>query len=135
MIVYDSSLDHQHTTIRKFAKRWFGPYEVRKVFHNGTYRLCEWDGTILRVPIAGKRVKVFKKPTDKEPYVIQEKTDNEEQSDEDHGDAGSEESELQLIVDIRGESEEVSDEDRYKESRTSAHTGGCVCSKGASVVV
>ena len=37
VIVYDSSLDHQHTTIRKFAKRWFGPYEVRKVFDNETY--------------------------------------------------------------------------------------------------
>ena len=36
VIVNESSLDNQHTTIRKFAKRWFGPYEVRKVFDNGT---------------------------------------------------------------------------------------------------
>mgnify|MGYP000061182129 FL=1 len=86
MIVYDSSLDHQHTTIRKFAKRWFGPYEVRKVFDNGTYRLCELDGTILRVPIAGKRVKIFKKRTDDKPYVSLDKTDNEEQSDNECGD-------------------------------------------------
>ena len=57
--------------MRKFAKRWFGPYEVRKVFDNGTYRLSELDGTILRVPIAGKRVKIFKKRTDDKPYVIQ----------------------------------------------------------------
>ena len=109
MIVYDSSLDHQHTTIRKFAKRWFGPYEVRKVFDNGTYRLCELDGTILRVPIAGKRVKIFKKRTDEKPYVILERTDNEEQSDKDRGDAESKESGLQIIVDIRGESESVTD--------------------------
>ena len=53
---------------------------------------------MLRVPIAGKWVKIFKKRTDDKPYV---KADNEEQLDEDHGDAGSEESELQLIVDIR----------------------------------
>ena len=59
----------------------------------------------------------------------------EEQSDEDHGDAGSEESGLQLIVDIRGESESVTDEGDYQVSGTSAHTGGCACSKGASVVV
>ena len=45
-----------------------------------------------------------------EPYVILDKTDNEEQSDEDHGDAGSEGSGLQLVVDLRGESEEASDE-------------------------
>ena len=53
------------------------------------------------MPIAGKRV-IFKKRTDDKPYVIQDKADNEEQSDEDHGDAGSEESGLELIVDIRG---------------------------------
>ena len=135
MIVYDSSLDHQHTTIRKFAKRWFGPYEVQKVFDNGTYRLCELDGTILRVPIAGKWVKIFKKRTDDKPYVILDKTDNEEQSDKDHGDAGSEESGLQLIVNIRGESEDATDEDGYEESRTSAHTRGCAGSEWASGVV
>ena len=50
-------------------------------------------------------------------------------------DAGSEESGLQLIVDIRGESEEASDEDGYEESRASAHTGGCAGSEGVSVVV
>ena len=122
MIVYDSSLDHQHTTMRKFVKRWFGPYEVRKVFDNGTYRLCELDGTVLRVPIAGKRVKIFKKRTDKEPYVIQDKTDIEEQSDEDHGDAGSEEIELQLIVDIREES--GTEADGYDVSGIPVHTGG-----------
>ena len=97
--------------MRKFKKRWFGPYEVRKVFDNGTYRLCELDGTMLRVPIAGKRVKIFKKRTDKEPYVTLDKTDNEEQSDKDRGDAESEESGLQLVVDTRGESESATDED------------------------
>jgi hypothetical protein len=109
VIVYDSSLDHQHTTLRKFAKRWFGLYEVRKVFDNGTYCLCELDGTELRVPIAGKRVNIFKKRTDKEPYVGN--ADDEEQSDEDHDNAGSEESELRLIVDIREESGSATDED------------------------
>ena len=134
VIVYDSSLDHQHTTIRKFAKRWFGPYEVRKVFDNGTYRLCELDGTILRVPIAGKRVKIFKKRTDDRPYVILDKTNNEEQSDEDRGHARSEESGLQLVVDLRGGSEDATGEDGYEESRTSAHTGGCAGLVGVDVV-
>jgi translation initiation factor IF-1 len=87
VIVYNSSLDHQHTTLRKFAKRWFGLYEVRKVFDNGTYRLSELDGTELRVPIAGKGVKIFKKRTDKEPYVGN--ASDEEQSDKDHDNAVS----------------------------------------------
>jgi hypothetical protein len=25
-LVYDSSLDNQHSSERKFARRWFGPY-------------------------------------------------------------------------------------------------------------
>ena len=50
-------------------------------------------------------------------------------------DARSKESGLQLIVDIRGESEDATDEDGYEESRTSVHTGGCMGSEGASVVV
>ena len=58
-----------------------------------------------------KRVKIFKKRTDDKPYVIQAEADNEEQSDEEHGDAGSKKSGLQLIVDVRRESEEASDED------------------------
>ena len=59
MIVYNNSLDHQHSSIRKFAKRWLRPYKVRKVFDNGTYWLCELDETILWVPITGKGVKDF----------------------------------------------------------------------------
>ena len=56
------------------------------------------------------------------------------QSDEDRSDAGSEEG-LQLIVDIRGESESASDEDGYQASGTSAHNGGCAGSERASVVL
>ena len=63
------------------------------------------------MPIAGKRVKIFRKRTNERPYVSLEKTDNEEQSDNDRGDAGSEESGLQLVVDIRGELESSTDED------------------------
>ena len=46
--------------MRKMVKRWFGPYIVMHVFDNATYKLCELDGTELRVTIAGKRIKLFK---------------------------------------------------------------------------
>ena len=62
------------------------------------------------MPIVGKRVKIFQKRTDDEPYVTFDKTDNEEQSDKDRGDVESEESGLWLIVDIRGESKSATDE-------------------------
>ena len=62
------------------------------------------------MPIAGERVKIFMKWTDDEPYVILDKSNKEEQSDKDHGDVEREESGIQLIVDIRGESESATDE-------------------------
>ena len=57
---YDSSLNNQHRAARKFLRRWFGPNVVKKVEHNATYRLTELDSTPLALPIAGKRIKVFK---------------------------------------------------------------------------
>ena len=48
--------------------------------------------------------------TDDVPYIALDKTDNEEQSGKGCGDAESEESGLQLVVDIRGESESATDE-------------------------
>ena len=60
VLVYDSSLDNQYTAMRKMVKRWFGPYIVMHVFDNATYKLCELDGTEVKGPIAGKRIKLFK---------------------------------------------------------------------------
>ena len=76
VLVYDSSLDNQHSTYKKVAKRWFGPYRVKHVHDNATYSLCELDGTDLKVPIAGKRVKLFKRRNANEPF------DNFEQDEE-----------------------------------------------------
>jgi hypothetical protein len=59
--VFDSSLEHQHSTVRKFARRWFGPYVVEMVNDNATYLLRELDGTLFKIPIAGKRIKVFRR--------------------------------------------------------------------------
>ena len=79
MIVYDNTLDHQRSSIWKFTKRWFRPYKVRKAFDNGTYRLCELDGTVLRVAIEEKRVKIFKKQSDVKPYVTLDNLDTKDQ--------------------------------------------------------
>jgi hypothetical protein len=67
VLVYDSSLDNQHKATRKFARQWFGPYVVTSVDDNGTYHLAELDGTRIAVPVAGKRIKAFKKRHDNEP--------------------------------------------------------------------
>ena len=80
VIVYDSSLDNQHSSMRKFAKRWFGPYVVKSANDNATYHLAELDGTRLTVPIAGKRVKIFKKRHDDEPNLDDLEEDESEQA-------------------------------------------------------
>ena len=67
VVVYDSSLDNQHRSTRKFARRWFGPYIVRSVNDNATYHLAELDGTQITTPVAGKRIKAFKRRNEAEP--------------------------------------------------------------------
>ena len=53
--------------MRKFSRRLFGPYVVTSANDNGTYHLAELDGTRMAVPVAGKRVKAFKKQNEDEP--------------------------------------------------------------------
>ncbi|KAL3694613.1 hypothetical protein R1sor_008264 [Riccia sorocarpa] len=64
VLVYDSTLENQHSTVHKFSRRWFGPYVVLAVSDNATYSLRELDGTVLRLAVAGKRVKLFKRRDD-----------------------------------------------------------------------
>ena len=62
--------------MRKFARRWFGPYVVTSANDNGTYHLAELDGTRLAMPIAGKRIKAFKKRNEDEPEPASESDDD-----------------------------------------------------------
>ena len=55
VLVYDNSLNNQHRSSRKFARRWLGPYVVTSANDNATYHLAELDGSRLVVPIAEKR--------------------------------------------------------------------------------
>ncbi|KAL3695983.1 hypothetical protein R1sor_010059 [Riccia sorocarpa] len=75
VLVFDSSLENQHSTERKFARRWFGPYVVVDVHENATYSLRKLDGTPLRLPIAGKRVKVFKRRVNTQESDFHDKKD------------------------------------------------------------
>ena len=77
VLVYDNNLDNQHRAMRKFSRRWFGPYVVTSANDNGTYHLAELDGTRMAVPVAGKRVKVFKKQHEDEPDLESVDIDND----------------------------------------------------------
>ena len=67
MLIYDSSIDNQHRSTRKCAKRWFGPYVVTNANDNATYHLIELDGTRIVTSLAGKWIKAFKKRHEAEP--------------------------------------------------------------------
>ena len=82
VLVYDSSLGNQHRATRKFARRWFRPYVVTSANDNGTYHLAELDGTRMIVPVAGKRIKAFKKRHDGEPDLGDSDGEHPEAEDE-----------------------------------------------------
>ena len=89
VLVYDSSLDNQHKAMRKFARRWFEPYVVTSVNDNRTYHLAELDGTRMAVPVAGKRIKAFKKQhEDKPDPESMDSDDNQIEADFDPEDEG-----------------------------------------------
>mgnify|MGYP000193871769 CR=1 FL=1 len=77
VLVYDSSLDNQHKAMRKFARRWFGPYVVTSANNNGTYHLAELYGTMMVISLSGKRIKAFKKRHEDEPDPDDLDSDND----------------------------------------------------------
>ena len=95
VLVYDSSLHKQHWSMRKFARRWFGPYVVASTNDNTTYHLAELDVTRIEVPVAGKRIKFFKKRHKVEPDPEMEDKDSDKDGEPDEGrtDDNSEEDE------------------------------------------
>ena len=80
---------------RKFARRWFGPYVVASTNDNTTYHLAELDVTRIEVPVAGKRIKFFKKRHKVEPDPEMEDKDSDKDGEPDEGrtDDNSEEDE------------------------------------------
>ena len=56
-------LDSSKTILgwRKLTKRWLGPYLVAEDFGNGSYRLAEFDGTVLKYSAHGSRLKKVKR--------------------------------------------------------------------------
>ena len=89
VLVYDSSLDNQHRATRKFTRRWFGPYVVQSANDNETYHLAELDGTRMAIPVAGKRIKAFKKRHDDEPDPV-DLDSNDKRSESEGGPTGEE---------------------------------------------
>ena len=81
MLVYENSLNNWRRSTSKFAKRWFGPYMVNDVNDNVTYHLAELDGTRITTPVAGKRIKAFKRRNEAESNPGAESANSEEETE------------------------------------------------------
>jgi hypothetical protein len=91
VLVFDSSLEHQYSTLRKFSRRWFGLYMIVAIHDNATYTLRELDGTMLKIPVVDKRIKIFRRRDGR--FYADDITDFETQEDEEVEQADSENSE------------------------------------------
>ena len=60
VLLYDSSRIKLYPNEQKFENHWNGPYQVAKVFKNGSYKLKELDGTEIDNVVSGSRLKGFK---------------------------------------------------------------------------
>jgi hypothetical protein len=61
VLIAEGGLGQDHSSAKKFIQRWRGPFVVVTCHANSTYTVLELDGSIHRVPYAGKRVKLFKR--------------------------------------------------------------------------
>ena len=57
MLVYNKVLENQWS--RKGVLRWRGPYAVVARWPSGVYVLQELDGSVLKQPVAWKRMKSY----------------------------------------------------------------------------
>jgi hypothetical protein len=53
--------DLEQTHGNKFKDKYRGPYIIHEVYDNGTYKIRETDGRILKKPVNGDKLKEFKK--------------------------------------------------------------------------
>ena len=60
VIVYDSAMFGNNLG-NKLTSKWMGPYLLREVKGNGSYKISEMDGTVIEATIAGNRLKLFKR--------------------------------------------------------------------------
>jgi len=78
VLISNDNLSNQHSTVKKFALRWRGPFVVVIVHQNATYTVRELDGSLHSERYAGKRVKLFKRRL----YFHREEIEEEEEEEE-----------------------------------------------------
>ena len=68
VLYYKASRDKQWSG--KLEEEWKGPYYIHEVLLNGSYKLKELNGKVLKVPVAGKLLKRYFSRENFEPIVV-----------------------------------------------------------------
>src|SRR5215469_16625223 len=54
----------------KLEEKWKGPYFIHEILLNGSYKIKELDGRILKTPVNGELLKKYNSRESWEPYVV-----------------------------------------------------------------
>jgi hypothetical protein len=65
---YDAAKEKQWTG--KLEEKWKGPYYIHEILLNGSYKLKEIDGQVIKVPVNGELLKKYYSREGFIPYVI-----------------------------------------------------------------
>jgi hypothetical protein len=68
VLLYDAAKEKQWSG--KLKDKWKGPYYIHEVIINGSYKLKELDGRILRTPVNGELLKIYNDRRSFEPVIL-----------------------------------------------------------------
>ena len=54
----------------KFEDKWKGPYYIQQKLLNGSYKIKEINGRVLKTPVNGELLKRYNSREEFEPYVV-----------------------------------------------------------------
>jgi hypothetical protein len=68
VLYYKAAMEKQWTG--KLEEKWKGPYYIHEILKNGSYKIKEMDGKILKTPVNGELLKKYHSRESFEPFVV-----------------------------------------------------------------
>ena len=68
VLYYNAAKEKQWTG--KLEEKWKGPYYIHQIMLNGSYKIKETNGKVLKTPVNGELLKEYKSREEFIPYVV-----------------------------------------------------------------
>ena len=68
VLLYNAAKEKQWSG--KLQDKWKGPYYIHQIIINGSYKIKEEDGRILKTPVNGELLKLYYDQKEFEPMVL-----------------------------------------------------------------